>query len=84
MLFNLQCIISCPEPPDVAHVTCTDKRFPLVASLANLLDLSVRDNEVKAIATYIKSLEDKLKPLKQVTRNPLILIIDKVSRKYNI
>ncbi|XP_076048161.1 extra spindle pole bodies like 1, separase [Oratosquilla oratoria] len=73
----LQCVMTCPIPPAKCNHLPWTVDSSLRAGVANILEESVRSQVVKDLTTAIGKYEEQLAHMRQVTRNPAILIIDK-------
>lgn len=72
--FLLQCVISCPVVGLEQEV-----EEQLHAGVAAVLKENVGSSLVKDICSSIKKERDVLSPIRKATRNPLILVLDKVT-----
>ncbi|XP_071525349.1 separin isoform X2 [Panulirus ornatus] len=73
----LQCIISCPVPPERTGGLELGVAFSMRASVAALLYESVRSARVKDLCALIQKEEGLLGQLRRAQRNPVILVLDK-------
>ncbi|XP_045623802.1 separin isoform X2 [Procambarus clarkii] len=73
----LQCIITCPIPPEKTTGFELGMNINVRASIAALFHESVRSERIKDLYAAIQKEEGTLSRLQRAQRNPVILILDK-------
>ncbi|CAL4079627.1 unnamed protein product [Meganyctiphanes norvegica] len=75
----LQSIISCPNSSEKSgnKILGSTPLFSMRAGIAAVLEESVRGEKSKELSSILQKLEDTLEEIRNETRNPVILVLDK-------
>lgn len=75
----LQCMISCPNSSEISgnKKLGSTPLFTMRAGIAAVLEESVRGEKSKELSAILQKVDDSLEEIRNATRNPVILILDK-------